>query len=66
MNALQILLTRLLNSPRFANNPMAQNVIAMINNGNMAGVEEFGRNIARERGVDFDSAFADFKKNFYK
>lgn len=66
MNPINFLLDRLINSPRIANNPMAQNVLDMAKNGNVSGIEQFGRNIAKERGVDFDAAFQEFKNQFSK
>jgi hypothetical protein len=66
MSLPQMLLNRLINSPNIANNPMAKNVIDMAQKGDMSGIENFGRNIARERGVDFDAAFNNFRSNFQK
>lgn len=57
---------RMMNDPQIANNPMAKNMIEMAKNGNLKGIEEMGRNIAKERGVDFDKAFSDFKNQFPK
>ena len=57
---------RMMNDPQIANNPMAKNMVEMAKNGNLKGIEEMGRNIAKERGVDFDKAFSDFKKQFPK
>lgn len=42
-------------------NPMAKNVLGMAQKGDLKGIEQFGRNIAKERGVDFDSEFESFK-----
>ena len=53
---------RMMNDPQIANNPMAKNMFEMAKNGNLKGIEEMGRNIAKERGVDFDKAFSDFSK----
>lgn len=44
-------------------NPMAQNVLKMVQNGDMNGVEQFARNICKEQGVDFDKEFSSFKNN---
>ena len=55
---------RMMNDPQIANNPMAKNMVEMAKNGNLKGIEEMGRNIAKERGVDFDKAFSDFKNQF--
>ena len=57
---------RMMNDPQIANNPMAKNMFEMAKNGNLKGIEEMGRNIAKERGVDFDKAFSDIKNQFPK
>lgn len=57
---------RMMNDPQIANNPMAKNMVEMAKNGNLKGIEEMGRNIAKERGIDFDKAFSDFKNQFPK
>ena len=64
-NTKQIVM-RMMNDPQIANNPMAKNMVEMAKNGNLKGIEEMGRNIAKERGVDFDKAFSDFKNQFPK
>ena len=45
-------------------NPILGNVINMAKNGNSKGVEDFARNICKQRGVDFDTEFNKFKNNF--
>lgn len=45
-------------------NPMARNILNMAKNGNVQGIEQIGRNVAKEKGINFDKAFADFKKQF--
>lgn len=45
-------------------NPMIRNVMGMAQKGDILGVENFGRNIAKERGIDFDSEFEKFKRQF--
>lgn len=60
----QQMVQAMMNNSQFANNPMAQNVIKMAKEGNIRGIEEFGRNMARERGVNFDEAFNNFKNQF--
>lgn len=64
MNLAQILLAQLMNSPKVSNNPMAKNVLDMAQQGDMTGIEMFGRNVAKERGVDFDAEFQNFKNRF--
>lgn len=65
MNPVQVLLNRFMNSPMM-NNPMAKNVLDLAKQGNVSAIEQFGRNIAKERGVDFDKAFANFRNQFPK
>ena len=45
-------------------NPMMNNLIRMAKSGNIQDVENFARNVFREQGRDFDTEFAEFKKNF--
>lgn len=45
-------------------NPMMNNLIRMAKSGNIRDVENFARNVFREQGRDFDTEFAEFKKNF--
>ena len=45
-------------------NPMIKNLMNMMKSGNSQGVEEFARNLFKERGRDFDKEFSEFKKNF--
>ena len=60
----QQVVMQMMNNPQIANNPMAKNMIEMAKNGNLQGIEEMGRNIAKEKGIDFDKAFSDFKSQF--
>ena len=48
------------------NNPLLADVINMAQTGNSKGVENFARNICKQRGVDFDTEFNKFKNNFNK
>lgn len=41
-------------------NPMITNLIDMAEKGNNKGVEQFARNIFKEKGKDFDKEFEDF------
>ena len=61
-NPVQILLGILSNNmPN--NNPIYQNLSSMIQNKDVSGLEAFARNLAREKGIDFDTEFANFKRN---
>lgn len=64
INPMQMILNQMMNSPQIKSNPMAQNVINMAKNGDVDGIEQFGRNIAKEKGIDFDKEFANFKNQF--
>lgn len=43
------------------NNPILNNVITMAQNGDTKGVENFARNICKQKGLDFDTEFSKFK-----
>ena len=43
-------------------NPMAIQLMQMANSGNAKQIEQFARNIFKERGMDFDKSFAEFMK----
>lgn len=45
-------------------NPMIANLMNMMKTGDSKGVENFARNIFKEKGRDFDKEFGEFKKNF--
>lgn len=45
-------------------NPMLSNLIDMVNKGDTKGIEEFARNICKEKNIDFDKDFTDFMNNF--
>lgn len=60
----QNMLKQLMGNSQIANNPMAKNIMDMAQDGNISGIEQLGRNIAKERGIDFDKAFSDFKSQF--
>ena len=45
-------------------NPMVGNLIKMAREGNTKGVEEFARNVCKERGRNFDDEFSKFMSNF--
>lgn len=61
----QQIVMKMMNNPQMANNPIAKNMFNMAKNGDLQGIEEMGRNIAKERGIDFDKAFNNFKNQFH-
>lgn len=60
----QQMLQQLMGDSQMMQNPMARNTLEMAQKGNIKGIEQLGRNMAAERGVDFDKAFSDFKNQF--
>lgn len=49
---------------RAQSNPMFANMLALANKNDTAGLEQIARNLAKERGMDFDKEFANFKQIF--
>lgn len=45
------------------NNPVMQNILQLAQTKDQKGLESVARNLAKQRGVDFDKAFNDFRKN---
>lgn len=44
------------------NNPIGNNLAAMVKSNDQAGLEQFARNICAQRGLDFDVEFNRFKQ----
>ena len=42
--------------------PMGDNLIKLAREGNTAEIEKIARNLCRERGVDFDQEFMNFRR----
>ena len=60
----QAFIQQIMSNSQVMRNPIAKNIIDMAQKGDVAGIEQMGRNIAKEKGIDFDKAFSDFKKQF--
>ena len=60
----QEFMQQMMNNSQVMRNPIAKNIIDMAQKGDVEGIEQMGRNIAKEKGIDFDKAFSDFKKQF--
>ena len=60
----QQFMQNIMGNSQIMSNPMAQNAVKMMQKGDAQGIEKFGRNIAKEKGIDFDKAFAEFKTQF--
>lgn len=61
-NPQQLMINMLQNAG--GNNPMVNNVLKMAQNGDAQQLENFARNICKERGVSFDDEFAKFKRQY--
>ena len=45
-----------------ASNPFNANLLNLAKNGQTAEIEKIARNMCKERGVDFDQEFSNFRK----
>lgn len=45
-------------------NPVFANILEMANNNETEKLEQFARNICKEKNIDFDKDFANFMNNF--
>lgn len=45
-------------------NPILNNAINMARNGNTSGLQLLARNLASQKGLDFDKEFLNFKNHF--
>lgn len=43
------------------NNPILQNAMNLAQNGDVSALEMIARNLAQQKGLDFDKEFANFK-----
>lgn len=64
-NPQQIIQQMLKENCQFANNPIVMNMLDMAKSGDISGIEQIGRNIAKEKGIDFDKEFSKFKNQFH-
>jgi len=46
------------------NNPMIANLMSLAKSGNKEQVEQFARNVCKERNINFDEEFPKFMSNF--
>lgn len=61
-NPVQLLMNILSNNLQ-SGTPVYNNLATMTQNQDARGLEAFARNLAASKGLDFDRAFADFKRN---
>ena len=46
-------------------NPIVRNAMQMAQKGDSKGIEQMARNLCKEKGIDFDKSFSDFKNQFH-
>lgn len=44
--------------------PMGANLLSLAKENNVAEIEKIARNVAKEKGIDFDTEFQAFKERF--
>lgn len=44
-------------------NPVLSNLLQLVKAGDTKGIEQVARNIVKEKGMDFDKEFQNFKQN---
>lgn len=44
-------------------NPLFNNILSLAKNGDSKGIEMIARNMAKQKGIDFDKEFNDFKRS---
>ena len=54
----QAFIQQMMNNSQVMSNPMAKNIIDMAQKGDVAGIEQMGRNIAKEKGIDFYETYS--------
>lgn len=47
----------------FSNSPMGANLLALAKQNKVTEIEMIARNLCKQRGIDYDTAFDSFKKN---
>lgn len=63
LNPQQFLKQMMWNS-QIMRNPVAKNAMEMAKKGDSKGLEQLARNLCKEKGIDFNKAFSDFKNQF--
>ena len=61
----QQFLQQMMGNSSVMKNPMARNAMQMAQKGDSKGIEQMARNLCKEKGIDFDKSFSDFKNQFH-
>ena len=48
-----------------SSNPIFANLLTLAKDGRTADIETFARNVAKEKGIDFDKEFSKFKRQYF-
>ena len=59
----QQLLIKIMENGISNNNPLMANLLDLAKNNRRDEIEKIARNLCKERGIDFDKEFNNFKKN---
>ena len=59
----QQLLISILEGP-MSSTPLGKNLLTMAKNGDGQGIEQVARNLTKQQGIDFDTAFNAFKQQY--
>lgn len=57
----QAFMNQIMGNQQMMNNPMIQNTVNMAQKGDMKGVEQMARNLCKEKGLNADEIFNQFK-----
>jgi hypothetical protein len=47
---------------QMSNTPLGANLLQLAKNNDTQGIEQVVRNLSKQRGIDFDTEFASFRK----
>ena len=61
----QQFLQQMMGNSSVMKNPIARNAMQMAQKGDSKGIEQMARNLCKEKGIDFDKSFSDFKNQFH-
>lgn len=59
----QQFLQQMMSNNQVMSNPMAKNAIGMAQQGDTKGIEQLARNLCKEKGLNADDVFNQFKRN---
>lgn len=65
-NPQQLVLSILQQQNPSQSNPILNNAENLTKQGNVVALEQLARNLAQQKGLDFDTEFAKFRQSFYK